>query len=477
VNSELCVEPGRVNLRVPASEAPARESALFRFVPALGVLRQYSLPTLRADVLAGLTVAAVAVPQAMAYASVAGLPPQYGLYTAIVMTAVGALLDSSRQLINGPTNAISIAVLAALAPLDGLHTEADRVAAAVLLALLVGLMQTGITLLRLAELARHVSPAVISGFTTGAAVLLVLDQLKHLLGLRAGGTAGDRFLKRFWLTVQQAEGVHLWTAAIAAGTVVVVLGIRALGARLRIRLPDYLLAVLLMAVVTRVGGLNGLGVAVVGPIPARLPSFEVPALTWDGARPLALSALTIALLGLLEAMAMARAIAARTGQQLDLTQQCLSEGMANVAGSFFHCFPGSGSLTRSALNQQAGAMTQWSGVVSAAGVAGILLLFAPLAQYLPRAALAGVLLLTAWRLVDRHELLGRLRISRGDAITVLATAVCAVAVSVEACLVVGVVVSLLCRVAARWIVSRSNGSAIRFIVSRSEESVLAANRR
>ena len=151
-------------------------------------------------------------------------------------------------------------------------------------------------------------------------------------------------------------------------------------------------------------GLDRQGVAIVGAIPARLPGFSVPPVTWELTLKFTESALAIAVLGLLEALAMAKAIAAQTGQRLDIGQQCLSEGVANLTGSFFHCFPGSGSLTRSAINQQAGAVSQWSGVVCAASVAAIMLLFAPLAQYIPSSALAGLLILTGWRMVDRHQL-------------------------------------------------------------------------
>src|SRR2546423_8599145 len=154
--------------------------------------------------MAGLTVAAVAVPRAMAYAQIAGTPPQYGLYTAIVMTAVGALLDSSKQLINGPTNAISIAVLSALVG----FSDAERIPAVILLALIVGVIQTGISLLRLGDLTRYVSHAVIVGFTLGRAVLLVLDQLKNLFGLAAPGTGHDQLLKRLLLAHSHAEQYH-----------------------------------------------------------------------------------------------------------------------------------------------------------------------------------------------------------------------------------------------------------------------------
>jgi sulfate permease, SulP family len=434
-------EPNGGNGQPPESAPPGRPvDWLFRVVPALDSLRSYSWASLRLDFFAGLTVAAVAVPQAMAYASIANLPPQYGLYTAIVMTAVGALFDSSRQLINGPTNAISIAVFSALA----LVPAGERIQAAILLAMLVGAVQTGITLLRLGDLTRYISQAVVVGFTLGASVLLVMDQLKNLVGLPAQGHGEDHFLVRFWLTMRHIDQVHLPTLAIGLSTIGVVLVLRRIAALVRIRLPDLLIAVALMAFVVWLLHLDEAGVKVVGDVPSRLPGFDVlhyPELTWARARGLTGSALAIALLGLLEAIAMAKAIAARTRQKLDINQQCLSEGLANLVGSFFQCFPGSGSLTRSAINVQAGAVSQWSGVFAAGAVAGTVLLLAPLAYYLPSAALAGILLLSSWRLVDRRQLLYHLRTTRFDAGIVLATALAAVFVSVEFCILIGVFLS------------------------------------
>lgn len=430
-----------VSVYEEAAGEPARRSGwttLFRLVPALDSLRQYSVRSFTADLLAGLTVAAVAVPQAMGYALIADIPPQYGLYTAIVMTAVGALLDSSRQLINGPTNAISIALLSALAPL-GFANPQDRLAAAVLMALLVGVIQTGITLLRLGDLTRYISHAVIVGFTLGAGTLLVLDQLKNLLGLAA--QPGEHFLTRFGLTLARGT-IHGWTLALGLGTIVVVLALRWLKQRLRWpAVPEFLVAVVLAAGAVWALGLDARGVQVVGAIPARLPSFALPQVEWARVRELAESALAIALLGLLEAIAMAKAIAAQTGQKLDINQQCLSEGLANLTGSFFQCIPGSGSLTRSAINQQAGAVSQWSGVIAAAAVAATVLLFAPLAYYIPRTALAGILIVSAWRMVDRKQLLFHLRATRFDAGIVLATALAAVVISVEFCILIGVFLS------------------------------------
>lgn len=420
-----------------------RARLLFRFVPALDSLRQYSWAAFRGDLSAGLTVAAVALPQAMAYATLAGVPPQYGLYTAIVMTTVGALLDSSKLLVNGPTNAISIAVFSALAFVH----EDEKITAAIVLAFLVGAFQLGIALLRLGDLTRYVSRSVIVGFTAGAGALIVLDQIRNLLGLAARGHPEDHFLKRLWLSLAEGGSIHWPTLIVGVGTIAIVLVVRNFndfcrkrGARFPI--PQHLVAVIIMAALVWGFDLHERhGVAIVGAIPAALPSFQPPELRWDLLRMLSGNALAIALLGLLEAIAMAKAIAGRTGQFLDINQQCLSEGAANMAGSFFQCMPGSGSLTRSAINQQAGAFSQWSGVFSAIAVAAAVVLFAPTAQYIPRSALSGLLLLAAFRLVDREQLMFHLRATRFDAGVVIATALSAVVISVEFCIIIGVFLS------------------------------------
>ena len=414
---------------------------LLRVVPALDALRSYGLHEARSDLVAGLTVAAVAVPQAMAYAMIAGLPAEYGLYTAIVMTAVGAIFDSSRQLINGPTNAISIAVLSVIAGVEG---QDAKIQAAILLAFLVGAIQLGITLLRLGDLSRYISHSVIVGFTAGASALLVLDQLKNLLGLKAVGDAHDHFLVRFAGSLTDGGDVHFETAAVGLGTIAAVLALRWLKERFGLRLvPDLLLVVIGMAALTAWLGLDQRGVRVVGEIPARFPSFVPPSLDPAEVRDFASGALAIAVLGLLEAISMAKAIAAQTRQKLDMNQQCLSEGLANFTGSFFQCMPGSGSLTRSAINQQAGAVTQWSGVVSAAAVALIMLAFAPYARFIPRSALAGILMVSAWKMIDWRALSYHLRTTRFDAAIVAATAISAVAISIEFCVLIGVLMSFL----------------------------------
>ncbi|HEY2773086.1 MAG TPA: SulP family inorganic anion transporter [Candidatus Binatia bacterium] len=423
---------------MPAAEAP--QSLLLQRLPAIASLRTYRWRDLRADLIAGLTVATVAVPQAMAYAIVAGLPPQYGLYTAIVMTGAGAMFDSSRQLVNGPTNAISIALLSALA----IVPPEQRVAAAVMLSFLVGCIQIGITLLQLGDLTRYVSNSVIVGFTLGAGGLLFLDQLKNLLGLKAVGDVHSAFLVRFWETMTQGGAVHVPTLEVGVGAVALVVALRWIKSKVGLRLfPDLLTTIVVMAFVAAHFGLEAQGVKLVGDIPNTLPPFTLPQLDTPYLRPLATSALAIAMLGLLEAISMAKVISGQTRQKLDINQQCLSEGVANLTGSLFQCFPGSGSLTRSAINQQAGAVTQWSSFISAVAVAAIMVEFAPYARYIPRSAMAGLLIVSGYKMVDWKALRYHVKASRFDMVIVAVTAIAAIAISVEFCVLIGVFMSFL----------------------------------
>lgn len=426
---------------VVISEKTRWVRSLLDCVPAIGELSTYSWAKLQGDLFAGLTVAAVAVPQAMAYATIFGMPPQYGLYTAIVMTTVGSLLNGSRHLINGPTNAISIAMLSALAVI----AEEHRIAAAVMMSLMVGTIQIAITIFRLGDLSKFISSAVIVGFTCGASVLLLMDQLKHALGLNSQADPHVHFVKRFYETLTQGGTPHWTTIALAALTIVVVVLCRWINRRWRLGLPELLLGIVASAMVVWFLRLDvpESGVALVGRVPRGLPPFSVPSMDWSLASELAGSAVAIAFLGLLEAIAMAKSLAAKSQQKLDINQQCLSEGGANIVGSFFNCFPGSGSLTRSYINYSAGAKTQWSGVFSAVGVAITMLAIGPLAAYIPKSALAGVLVLTALRMIDFSALKFHWKATSFDRIILVATALSAVLISIEFCILIGVLLSFL----------------------------------
>jgi SulP family sulfate permease len=412
-------------------------------VRALDWLRQsYGWVPLRRDLIAGLTVATVAVPQAMAYALIAGIPPVYGLYTAIIMTAVASVFGSSSRLINGPTNAISLVVFGALAFLPPGTDEATQMGVVGLLALLVGLIQIMIALLRLGDLTRYVSESVILGFMAGAGLLVALTQVQNLLGLHSVGTGQDYLLYRLWRTWTEGGPVNFQALAIGLATLVMVFALHRLGRRLKVRLPELLITLVVIALVVWLFNLSP-GGRIDIPQDKLVPSLHLPSLNPEHIRQVWGGALAIALLGLVEALAIAKSIAARTREPLDYNRQCLAEGIANLSGGMFWCMPGSGSLTRSAINHFSGAATRMSGIFSAVAVALSLLVCAPLAHFVPQPALAGILMWTAWRIVDRPRLWYAVRATRFDAGIALATAVAAIFVSIEFSILIGTFLSFL----------------------------------
>jgi SulP family sulfate permease len=409
--------------------------------------RAYSWRDLRHDVVAGLTVAAVALPQGMAYALIAGLPPQFGLYTAFLTAILGSLLGSSSHLITGPTNAISLVVFSALAGVGDLTGHDPQVKALAVpealatLTLLVGTIQLGITLLKIGDLTHYISESVVLGFMAGAALLVALAQLPNLLGLEAAGDGHLHVLHRLVRTLREGGPVRPEALALGLGTVVVVVLLRRLDRRLRVPLPDMLLALVAAAAVAAALGWRSPESA--EDVPWGLPPWAPPGLHPVFIQRLTGSALAIAVLGLLEALAVAKSVAARTREPLDFNRECLGQGLANLGGSFFQCMPGSGSLTRSAINFQAGAVSRMAGVIAGVVVGLSLLLFSPLAHFVPRPALAGILVVTAWRLVDRRRLLYCLRATRYDAVLALATAGAAVFISIEFAILIGTFLSFL----------------------------------
>ena len=402
----------------------------------------------RKDLLAGLTVAAISLPQAMAYALIAGVDPRLGLYSAIVVTAIASVFGSSSHLINGPTNAISLVVFSALAFL-GPAPPQEVYQACFLLASMVGVIQILVAVFKLGDLTRYISESVVLGFMAGAGFLVALSQVGNLFGLHDRGTGHQHILYRFWLTLHDGGPVNLRSFGIGLGTMVLVLVLRKISRKYHLPRVDMLLALCAAAVVAATLGWSDPDthgksmVAVVGQVPAGLPYPHVPEIKLAWVEKMSGSALAIAFLGLLEALAIAKSIAQQTRQPLDYNRQCLAEGLANLGGGFFQCLPGSGSLTRSAINFQAGAVSRWSGVFAAAAVALVVYFFAPLARFIPTAALAGILMVTAAGLIDRPRLRCALRASRFDALLVLTTAFAAVFVSVEFSILIGVTLSIL----------------------------------
>lgn len=414
----------------------------------LGVFENYDAIKARRDIVAGLTVAAISLPQAMAYALIAGVDPKYGVYSAIVVTAIASIFGSSSHLINGPTSAISLLVFSSLAFLDP-ENRTGLFEALFLLGVLVGAIQILIAVFKLGDLTRYISESVVIGFMASAALLLAIGQLANAIGVRDKGDGHMQVLQRAWLTLFHGDAVNYRALVLSVTAVVLAILLRRLVQRYGLPQIDMLLVLIVTAVIAYAYGWSvpdGTGhtdVKISGKIPANLPEFHIPEVQVSTLGELSHGALAIAFIGLIEALSIAKAIAHHTGQQIDYNRQILAEGLANLTGGFFQSLPGSGSLSRSAINYQSGAATRFSGIVSAATVTIALLLFAPLLRYIPQAALAGLLLVTAVRLVDFRRLSYALKASRYDAGLVIITALVGVAVNLDTAVLIGVVLSIL----------------------------------
>nr|WP_224098899.1 SulP family inorganic anion transporter [Mycobacterium avium] len=407
----------------------------------------YDLVKGRHDVIAGLTVAAISFPQAMAYALIAGVDPRFGVYSAIVVTIVASIFGSSSHLINGPTSAISLLVFTALAFIDSENSK-ELFEALFLLAVLVGAFQIVISLFKLGNLTRYISESVIIGFMAAAAFLLAIGQLGNALGVRDKGNGHMQVLRRVWLTLTHGDHINYRALTLSAAAVLAVV-LRKLVQRYGWPQVDMLAVLVITALIAYLAGWSTPGagghtaVAVAAKIPRSLPGPHVPDVHTEWLPHLSTGALAIAFVGIIEALSIAKAIAYQTQQQIDYNHQIMAEGLANLTGGFFQSLPGSGSLSRSAINFQSGAATRFSGIVSAATVAAALLLFAPLLRYVPQPALAGLLLVTAARLVDFERLIYTLKASRYDAGLVIVTAFTGIAVDLDKSVLLGVILSIL----------------------------------
>lgn len=366
---------------------------------------------LRGEVTASLAGAALGVPQGMAYALVAGLPPVVGLYAAAIPAIVGSLTRSSRLVVVGPTNALSLILATTLAA----SGSADPVAAAATVALLVGVFQLGAAALRLDALVDYVSSAVVGGYVTGAAALIVVGQLPTATGTEAG--RGDIFARLFhWLG--DLSVVHLPSTVLAALAVGTILYLRRYLAR---GFPS-LLAMGTGILLTWMLDLRSLGVHVVAdvaPVPHRLPPFALP--TLGGALPLLPGALAATVLSLVESSSVARSMASRTGQRVDVNTDFAGLGAANVAAALSGGYPVSGSLSRSRLNEQLGARTRLAGALAGSWVLLVPLVFAGVLDWTPLPTLAGAILVLATDLVDRNQVLTIVRSGPGDRLAFLGT--------------------------------------------------------
>jgi SulP family sulfate permease len=412
---------------------------LHRVLPFMRWLPGTTRQTARADLLAGLTGAVIVLPQGVAFATLAGLPIEYGLYCAMVPALIAALFGSSWHLVSGPTNAISIVLFASLAPLAE-PGSARYVELALTVTLLVGAMQLAMGLARLGTLVNFISHTVIVGFMAAAAVVIIEAQVRTFFGIAIPRDAG---LLGTWEALFTRVGeIDLQVTTVSLVTLFSAIALR----RHAPRWPYMIIAMVggaLAALVIDAASGGHSRIPTVGALSASLPPLSMPDLSASAIRETGAIALAITILALTEAVSIARSIAVRSGQRIDSTQEFIGQGLSNVAGAFFSSYASSGSFNRSGVNYDAGARTPLAAASSALFLLAILFAVAPLAAYLPNAAMAAVLVVVAWGLIDWRGIRQILRASRAEAAVLALTIVSGVSISLEFCILAGVMLSLM----------------------------------
>ncbi|MCD0501804.1 SulP family inorganic anion transporter [Bordetella petrii] len=396
--------------------------------------------TLRADALAGLLGALLVLPQGVAFATLAGLPPEYGLYSAIVPCVVAALFGSSRHVMSGPTNANSLALYAVLVPLAAAGSPA-YVQMALAVTILVGILQWLVGMLRLGSLANFISPSALFGFTSGAALLIAVHALKDALGLEIHAHAAGAVLA----DVAQGLGDTHWGALlVAAATIAASLLMR----RWDRRKPHMLVG--LAAGTALAAGLNawvfepaGQPISVLGALAQPWPPFHVPDIDWGKLPDLLALAFALSIVALAQSISIAKAVAARSGQAIDANREFIGQGLSNIVGGFFSSYLSCGSLNRSIPNYEAGARTPLAAVFAAALLIALVMISAPLLAMIPHAAIAGLLMLVAWNLLELPRWRFVARVQRNEAIIAFATLVATVTIRMEIAILLGTLLSLM----------------------------------
>lgn len=416
--------------------APSRLERILPFLIWARELRDGSI--LRADIIAGITVALVLVPQSMAYAQLAGLPPIHGLYASFLPVLIGALFGSSRQLATGPVAVVSLLTASALAPIAATDPQGVVLYAA-MLAAVVGICQLALGVLRLGVLVDFLSHPVVAGFTNAAALIIATSQLDKFFGVKVE-KAAHHYETVVNIVVAAFHHTHWLSFAMASSGLALMLLLR----KFAPRVPAVLTAVAISIVVSKAIGYESLGGKVVGTIPQGIPSLHFPQFNFEVALTLVQSAITITLIGFMEAISIAKAMAARRRQRLDANQELLGQGLANIMSSLAQGYPVSGSFSRSAVNFSAGAITGFSSVVTAVVVAVTLMWLTPTLYHLPQATLAAVIMMAVINLINIKPLTHAWRVQPQDSVVGLVVLVLTLltAPHLENGLILGVALSL-----------------------------------
>ncbi|TPN86870.1 SulP family inorganic anion transporter [Aquimarina algicola] len=410
---------------------------LKRYFPILQWLPNYKKSYLSGDIAAGITVGIMLIPQGMAYAMIAGLPPVFGLYAALIPQVMYAILGTSRQLAVGPVAMDSLLVASGLGALSLSGIE-EYIAMAIFLALFMGSIQLLLGVLRMGFLVNFLSKPVISGFTSAAAIIIGLSQLKHLLGTTIERSNQVHILlKNAFATIDQT---NLYTLGIGIFSIFLIKGIK----KIHKSIPAALIVVVLGIVGVYVTGLHDLGVKIVETVPKGFPDFKTPSVPYTRITELLPIALTLALIAFMEAISVAKAVEEKhTDYEIDANQELIALGASNMIGSLFQSYPTTGGFSRTAVNDQAGAKTGIAALVSVLVVGLTLLFLTPLFYYLPNAILAAIIMTAVFGLIDIKYPIQLFKNRKDEFLLLIITFIITLTIGIKEGILTGVLISLL----------------------------------
>ncbi len=396
--------------------------------------------TVRADLLAGLTGAAIVLPQGVAFAAIAGMPPEYGLYASIVPAIIAALFGSSWHLVSGPTTAASIVMFSSLSGLAE-PGSAEYISLAITLAFMVGVTQFAMGAIRLGALVNFISHSVIVGFTCGAALLIAAKQFKIFLGLEI--PVSTHFYESLMYLWEHWSTFHPMVTVTGFSAIAVVIVLKRKWPKFPGMIAALFVSSLVAAVFNLIFGSDKTGIDMVGALPRQLPPLSMPDFSAKAFQDLAPLALAMTLFALTEAVSIARSLALKSGQTIQGNQEFLGQGLSNIVGSFFSSYVATGSFNRSGANYEAGARSPLSAIFAGLLLIPLLMVVAPLTAWLPKSAVAGLLILVAWDIIDFVQIRKIFSADRNEATIMTVTFLSTIFFKLEFAILFGVILSLL----------------------------------
>ena len=407
-----------------------------KHIPFLQWLKEYQLSWLKNDFFAGITIGVILIPQGISYAIIAGLPPIYGLYTALIPQLVYAFLGTSRQLAIGPAAMDSLIVASGIATLATIGSE-HFIVLAVLLAFMVGFFQVIFGIFRLGFLVNFLSKPVISGFTSGSAIIIGMNQMGNLLGLDVNRS--NQVQELIKAVFNEFNDIHLYSALIGIVSIAFVAGIKTINKKI----PAALIVVILSILTVYIFDMQSKGVEILGEIPAGLPHLVIPSFDADLMNEISGLALTLALIGFMEAISIAKSIESKhNSYNVDANKELVALGFGNMVGSLFQTYPATAGFARSAVNDQSGAKTPLSSLFAALVIALSLLFLTPAFFYLPKAVLAGIIIVAAYGLLDFSMPKKILTYNRRDLIILNSTLLVTIFIGIKEGILFGIILSL-----------------------------------